>query len=634
MNDPTLNENVNQNNNDEPTASGSAAQPGGEVHPPQSMTDTPIPPQPTAGAPIPPQSAPEGTSPYAYDAERSPHSALRSPLSPTYPYAQSAEKSPLSALRSPLSVTRTDYLFAGGFLLLCIAVVAMGLFGAFNLGFTVSYGALFLALTAYLKRPGVSPGPFGCVCGALALATTSVFFLCANFQLKFFACVSILCLSSVWFYSLSGRTEEKGDLGLVKNLFEHTAGSTVAHFGESWRGLLFSGDRKTVGKALVGVLCALPVAIAAVALLVKADGAFEALTLSLLDRSFWLILKIGMGLFAGVFVIAFALAMRKTEPQTQKEPSPGRLDAVYAVAFTAVLCLCYCFYLFSQLAYFFDAFRGLIPPEYDFSFSDYARQGFFELCWIAGINFTVVFAVLLLAKPKDGRLHPVLKGTCTFICLFTLLVIATAIAKMVMYIKEYGMTELRVGTGAFMCFIVAVFIALTLRLYLPKVRVLRVALIGAACTVLLLGAGNYDGFIASYNDKTVYAENPGDSAVDELRDLGPDGVPYIVKLAENDNPMVAKRADEVLYDLCYDYYGYDYDFDSAGTRTDSFAPVYDFSVKTQSGFNHYNLPVAKAYKALDAYFTGDRPLRDAVTDRLTELTTAPPVSTTEGETEP
>ena len=558
--------------------------------------------------------------------------AIATPTQPipsvAYPYASGAGKTPNSELRTPNSsafpVGRRDYLFAGGFLLLCIAVVAMGLFGLLNLGFTVSYGALFLALSAYLKRPGVSPGAFGGTCGALALATSSVFFLCANFQLKFFACVSILCLSSVWFYTLSGRKEEKGDLGLAKNLVEHTAGSTLTHFGESWRGLLFSGDRKTVGKALVGVLCAIPVAAVAIALLVKADGAFEALTLSLLDRSFWLILKIGMGLFAGVFVIAFALAMKKTDPEARKDPAPGKLDAVYAAAFTAVLCLCYCFYLFSQLAYFFDAFRGLIPEEYDFSFSDYARQGFFELCWIAGINFVVVFAVLLLAKPKNGKLHPVLKGTCTFICLFTLVVIATAVAKMAMYIKEYGMTELRVGTGAFMCFIVAVFVALSLRLYLPKVRVLRVALIGAACTVLLLGAGNYDGWIAAYNDRVVYADNPGYSAVDELRDLGPDGVPYIVKLAENVNPRIAKRADEVLHDLCYDYYGYDYDFDSAGARGSSYAPVFDYGVKTQSGFNHYNIPVAKAYEALDAYFA----------DKDNAQPTVAEENTTEGATEP
>ena len=593
MNETPMNENVMNNDINEPNKPDPAAQQNAE--PPQT-------------------SAPDGY----------------------YPYANGTENSPLSALRAPhsssFSVNRKDYLFAGGFLLLCIAVVAMGLFGEFNLGFTVSYGALFLALSAYLKRPGVTPGSFGCACGALSLATTSVFFLCANFQLKFFACVSILCLSSVWFYTLSGRKEEKGDLGLLKNLVEHTAGSTVQHFGESWRGLLFSGDRKTVGKALVGVLCAVPVAAVAIALLVKADGAFEALTLSLLDRSFLLILKIGLGLFAGVFVIAFALAMKKAAPKARKDPAPGRLDAVYAAAFTAVLCLCYCFYLFSQLAYFFDAFRGLIPPEYDFSFSDYARQGFFELCWIAGINFVVVFAVLLLAKPKNGRLHPVLKGTCTFICLFTLVVIATAVAKMVMYIKEYGMTELRVGTGAFMCFIVAVFVALTLRLYWPKVRVLRVTLIGAACTVLLLGAGNYDGFIASYNDKVVYADNPGYSAVEELRDLGPDGVPYIVKLAENANPKVAELADEALLDLRYEYYDYEYDFDSFDY--DSVAEAeFHYDVKTQGGFNRYSIPVAKAYEALDAYFTGNSPLRDAAAARLPELTTAPEIPT-EGATEP
>lgn len=592
-----------------------------------------------------PLRVPGGIYPYANGAENSPHSALRTPLS-GIPLSGVSYAAPGPAPKTAFPVERKDYLFAGGFLLLCVAVVAMGLFGAFNLGFTVSYGALFLALSAYLKRPGVYPGAFGCVCGALALATTSVFFLCANIELKLFACASIICLSSVWFYTLSGRKEEKGDLGLLKNLAEHTAVSTVLHFGESWRGLLFSGDRKTVGKALVGVLCALPVAIVAVALLVKADGAFEALTLSLLDRSFLLILKIGMGLFAGVFVIAFALAMKKTDPEARRDPVPGKLDAVYAAAFTAVLCLCYCFYLFSQLAYFFDAFRGLIPAEYDFSFSDYARQGFFELCWIAGINFVVVFAVLLLAKPKNGRLHPVLKGTCTFICLFTLLVIATAVAKMVMYIREYGMTELRVGTGAFMCFIVAVFVALTLRLYLPKVRVLRVALIGAACTVLLLGAGNYDGFIAAYNDKTIYADDPGLSAADELNDLGPAGVPYLVKLADNADPKVAERADEALRDLRYEYYDYEYDFDSFD-KDAVVEPEFRYDVKTQGGFNHYNIPVAAAYKALDAYFADGKPLRDAVADSMTEPTAAPetknemtteptaaPEISTEGATQP
>ena len=579
------------------------------------MQQNAAPPQSEVGPQLSPQPVPGAAYPYAYSAKKTPNSELRTPNSPAFP------------------VNRKDYLFAGGFLLLCVAVVAMGLFGGFNLGFTVSYGALFLALSAYLKRPGVAPGVFGGVCGALSLATTSVFFLCANFQLKFFACLSIICLSSVWFYTLSGRKEEKGDLGLLKNLVAHTAGSTALHFGESWRGLLFSGNRKGVGKALVGVLCAMPVAAVAVTLLAKADGAFEAMTAALLENSFLLLVKIGLGLFAGVFVVAFALGLRKTEPRPQKDPAPGKLDAVYAAAFTAVLCLCYCFYLFSQLAYFFDAFRGMIPEGYEISFSDYARQGFFELCWIAGINFLVVFAVLLLAKPKKGKLHPVLKGACTFICLFTLVVIATAVAKMAMYIKEYGMTELRVGTGAFMCFIVAVFVALTLRLYWQKVRVLRVTLIGAACTVLLLGAGNYDGFIAAYNDKVVYADNPGYSAVEELNDLGPSGVPYIVKLAENVNPKVAEKADEVLRDLRYQYYDFSCDHDSF--YYDSVAePEFNYDVKIQGGFNRWNIPVAKAYEALDAYFAGDSPRRNAVSDRLTEPATAPPVPTTEGVTRP
>lgn len=535
-----------------------------------------------------------------------------------YPYAPNRVTYAAPQVKKPpFAVSGKDYGFAAAFLLLCIAVVAMGLFGELNLGFTLSYGALFLALTAFLKRPGVLPGPFGWTCGALALVSTASYWLYSDFQIKFFMSIAVCCLSAVWFYELSGRKEEKGDFGLVINLFEHTAGNTVTHFGESYRGLLFSGNRKGVGKALIGALCALPVAAVAVTLLVKADGAFEALTVTLLENSFLLLVKIGLGLFAGVFVIAFALGLRKTEPQPQKNPAPGRLDTVYAAAFTAVLCLCYCFYLFSQLAYFFDAFRGMIPEGYEISFSDYARQGFFELCWIAGINFVVVFAALALVKPKNGRLPMSVKITCTFICLFTLLVIATAVAKMVMYINEYGMTQLRVRTGLFMCFIVAVFVALSLRLYLPKVRVLRVALLGASVALLVLGAGNDNAFIARYNDAVVYKDNPGYSAVEEQAELGPEGVPYLIEFAKSSNRALAQKADEALRNLRYEYYEYNYDYDEY--IFEEREATFDYNVKTQSGFNKYNVFVARAYEALDAYFTGEAP----VAERLTESTTAP-----------
>ena len=607
MNDTLTNENGIRNDNIGGPITGPAAQQNG--------------PQP--------QSVPGVDYPCANGAEKIPNSEFRIPNSSSpYPYAPNAGTVPaLSVKKPPFAVSGRDYGFAVAILLLCIAVVAMGLFGALNLGFTLSYGALFLALSAYLKRPGVLPGPFGWTCGALALASTASYCLYTDFQIKFFMSVVLCGLSAVWFYELSGRREEKGDFGLIKNLFEHTAGNTVVHFGESYRGLLFSGSRKGFGKALIGALCAMPVAAVAVTLLVKADGAFEAMTVSLLENSFLLLVKIGLGLFAGVFVIAFALGMRKTEPRPQKDPAPGKLEPVYAAAFTAVLCLCYCFYLFSQLAYFFDAFRGMIPEGYRISFSDYARQGFFELCWIAGINFVVVFAVLALAKPKNGRLHPALKGTCTFICLFTLVVIATAVAKMVMYINEYGMTQLRVRTGLFMCFIVAVFVALPLRLYLPKVRVLRAALLGAAVTLLILGAGNDNAFIARYNDAVVYGDNPACSAVEEQAALGPEGVPYLVKFAQSPNRLLALKADEALRDLRYEYYEYDYDYDEY-TFEDK-EPAFNYNVRTQSGFNEYNVFVVRAYEVLDGYFAGETP----IADRLTEPTTAPEIPT-EGTTEP
>ena len=205
-----------------------------------------------------------GASPYPYARN-----------SGTYPAAQGGDGSPRAALRAPFSVSRRDYGFAAGLIALCVAVVFMGMFCGFGLGFTVSGLGLFAALSAYLRRPGEKPGVFACVCGGLAAATFSVFALCTDERIKLFACAAVIGLSAVWFDALTGRTEEKGDFGLVYNLINHVAGNTFSRFGQTWRGLLFSGQRKTFGKALIGVLCAAPVAAAAVALLVKAESCWD-----------------------------------------------------------------------------------------------------------------------------------------------------------------------------------------------------------------------------------------------------------------------------------------------------------------------------------------------------------------------
>ena len=102
-----------------------------------------------------------------------------------------------------------------------------------------------------------------------------------------------------------------------------------------------------------------------------------------------LMLKAVAGLIIAPFVVVYAVGLRKGY---QRFPAAARkiegIDAVAVNTFLAVLSAVYLLYLFSQSAYFFSAFRGLLPEE--FTVAEYARRGFFEMSVIAVINFIVV----------------------------------------------------------------------------------------------------------------------------------------------------------------------------------------------------------------------------------------------------
>ena len=107
-------------------------------------------------------------------------------------------------------------------------------------------------------------------------------------------------------------------------------------------------------------------------------------------------------------------------------------------------------------------------------------------------------------------------------------------AKMALYIKNYGMTVDRLSVSAVMVFMAVVFIAVLLRLYLRKVKILQVAAITAAVILIALGYGNVNGFVAEYNYNAYATGTLNQIDVEYLYNLGPEGVPYLVKLMENE----------------------------------------------------------------------------------------------------
>ena len=160
------------------------------------------------------------------------------------------------------------------------------------------------------------------------------------------------------------------------------------------------------------------------------------------------------------------------------------------------VCGLYLVFILSQTPYFFSAFTG-VKPEGWLIYSEFARQGFFELCAIAAINLIIITIANVTAK--DSReTNRLLKLFNIILSVITLVIIATAFSKMVLYIDAYGLTMRRLLPCVFMIILAAVFVALIV-LQVKKFSIVRFSVVFSSVLICILCLLNPDALVVRYN---------------------------------------------------------------------------------------------------------------------------------------
>lgn len=239
--------------------------------------------------------------------------------------------------------------------------------------------------------------------------------------------------------------------------------------------------------------------------------------------------------------------------ETFKEDSTRKALAVFrilpgATVYTllGLLCSLYVLFIGSQLPYFFSAFAGQRPEGWQV-YSEYARSGFFELCRIAAINLSVLLIANLFGKNTSifkgieaspdvagshtNRLHgsKILKILNSSLAVLTLLLIATAMSKMFLYIGVYGLSMRRLLPCLFMVFLAVIcggIIALQ-KWYFSIARLGAVAGAAMLCALCLVDP---DGFVTRYNADRYLAGSLKGFDVEILHRSGPAGVDSALKV--------------------------------------------------------------------------------------------------------
>ncbi len=210
--------------------------------------------------------------------------------------------------------------------------------------------------------------------------------------------------------------------------------------------------------------------------------------------------------------------------------SARAVSAVTVTAATLPLLAVYVLFFFSQLPYYLSAFTGELPQG--FCVADYAREGFFQLCTVAVINFAVIVLANVVMKRRDDRVPVMLRLLTVLYTASTLVLIATALAKMMLYIDTYGLTQKRVYATWFMAVLAVLFVLVAIKMFAARMKVFVWSGVIVVVAFAALSLSNVDGMIASYNVDRYLDGSLETVDVAAMEELGEAAIPSLARLQE------------------------------------------------------------------------------------------------------
>lgn len=149
----------------------------------------------------------------------------------------------------------------------------------------------------------------------------------------------------------------------------------------------------------------------------------------------------------------------KEEPAKASVTNIFSLGAIEIGVVLGLINLLFLGFVVVQMRYFFGGIDFVQTTE-NFKLAEYARRGFFELCWVAGLTLPILLtAHWLLRKdePKSEKLFRILAGiniALLFVIMFS------AVQRMLLYTGNlgYGLTTMRLYPTAFMLWLALVFL--------------------------------------------------------------------------------------------------------------------------------------------------------------------------------
>lgn len=321
-------------------------------------------------------------------------------------------------------------------------------------------------------------------------------------------------------------------LGMIYFPFTHLAGYVKSTKSTKY---------KTALRLIVGVCAAVPAMIFLCLLLASADMVFQdmlgTILVKCLDPVSLFLVPLQTVAWA---VILYSLVCSARLGTIQDDVADRQVHSpVAAISFMSMIALVYLAFCSVQVVYLFMG-QGSLP--WGMTYSDYARQGFFQLLFVAVLNLVMVLLCL-----KYCRENVILKAVLLVISLCTYIMIASAVYRMALYVQQYNLTFLRILVLWFLAMLSVLMAGVVIVIVKRTFPLFRFCL--AVISIFYLGFAwmKPDYVAAKYN-------------VGHIAELGWENVQYLGSLSWDAAPAVMELSDVEVRNKIFKSYasGMDY----------------------------------------------------------------------------
>ncbi len=244
--------------------------------------------------------------------------------------------------------------------------------------------------------------------------------------------------------------------------------------------------------AMLGVVLTIPLLAVVLLLLSSADVLFRVFTERMLG---WIHLGNIFGVFFTItwmFLFSYALLSFLCKRKMKEEVKEKRVgEPIFAIMMTSMLTLVYLLFSGIQI---FGLFLGKMQLPEGYTYAQYAREGFFQLLVVSILNLIIV--LLCMSYFKESK---VLKGILTVMSFCTFVMIASSFLRMLIYVKYYDLTFLRILVLWTLIVLFVLFIGVVIAIFKERFPLFRYSVVVVTMFYLVLSFSHPDYIIASYN---------------------------------------------------------------------------------------------------------------------------------------